>query len=124
LATIVFVGGSLVAKGGHNVLEPAAVGRPIVTGAHTDNFEAVVDLLEQNNAIIKLPRLDENELVTRLHEVFQQLLSSPEMRQQMSTNAQLMVNENRGAAEKTLTLIAPLLEKASRSQSSARSGNS
>jgi 3-deoxy-D-manno-octulosonic-acid transferase len=124
LATIVFVGGSLVEKGGHNVLEPAAVGKPIVTGAHTDNFEAVVDLLDQNNAIIKLPRLDENELVTRLHEVFQQLLSSPEMRQQMSKSAQLMVNENRGAAEKTLTLIAPLLEKASRSQPSGRSGNS
>jgi 3-deoxy-D-manno-octulosonic-acid transferase len=125
LATVVFVGGSLVQKGGHNLLEPAAVGKAIVTGPHTDNFEAVVDLLDQNNAIIKLPLLDEHELVSRLYEVLQQLLTSPDLRQEMSQSAQIMVNENRGAAEKTLTLIAPLLEKATRPHpSTAISGKS
>lgn len=123
LATIVFVGGSLVDKGGHNVLEPAAVGTAIVTGAHTDNFEAVVDLLDQNNAIIKLPRLDENEMVVRMPEVFHQLLTSPELRNEMSQNALNMVNDNRGAAEKTLQLIAPLFDNSSRTlRSTAISG--
>ena len=109
LAKIVFVGGSLVERGGHNVLEPAAVGTAIVTGPHTDNFEAVVDLLDQNNAIIKLPRLDENELVVRLYEVFHQLISAPKLREEMGQRAKQLVNANRGAAEKTVELIAPLL---------------
>jgi len=110
LAMIVFVGGSMVEKGGHNVLEPAAVGTAIVTGAHTDNFEAVVDMLDQNSAIIKLPRLDEQELVLRLHDVFDQLLTSPDRRREMGASAQKMVSDNRGATEKTLELIAPLLQ--------------
>jgi 3-deoxy-D-manno-octulosonic-acid transferase len=109
LATIVFVGGSLVEKGGHNVLEPATVGNAIVTGAHTDNFEAVVDLLDQNNAIIQLPRLEGEELVSRLQEVFEELLTSAELRKEMGQRAQELVISNRGAAEKTLALIAPLL---------------
>src|SRR5215213_1600552 len=51
LATIVFVGGSIVDKGGHNVLEPAAVGSAVVTGAYTHNFQTIVDLMEEAGAI-------------------------------------------------------------------------
>ena len=113
LATIVFVGGSMVKTGGHNVLEPAAVAAPIITGAHTDNFKAVVDLLDQEQAIIKLPALDREEMVIRLYEVFQELLDSPTARKQMGEKAQKLVIENKGAAEKTVTLISPLLRDSS-----------
>ncbi len=44
-ATVAFVGGSLVARGGHNLLEPAAAGRPVVFGPHTENARAAADLL-------------------------------------------------------------------------------
>jgi len=108
LASIVFVGGSMVERGGHNVLEPAAVGSAIVTGAHIDNFEAVVSLLDQNNAIIKLPPLDEEQLVVQFSDVCRKLLESEELRHQMSANAKRMVSDNQGAAEKTLKLISPL----------------
>ncbi len=56
-ASVVFVGGSIVDRGGHNVLEPAAHGVPVVTGAHTHNFHAIVDLLNEANAIVQLPPL-------------------------------------------------------------------
>ena len=55
LATVVFVGGSIVDRGGHNVLEPAAAGAAVVTGAHTHNFHAIVDLMEEAGAIVQLP---------------------------------------------------------------------
>src|SRR6185369_9834834 len=58
LAQIVFVGGSIVDKGGHNVLEPAASGIAIVTGAHTHNFQAIVELMCEANAIVQLPPLE------------------------------------------------------------------
>src|SRR5206468_2904202 len=44
LATVVFVGGSLVDHGGHNILEPAVVGKPIVFGPHMQNFKEIADL--------------------------------------------------------------------------------
>src|SRR5215207_491242 len=58
LAQIVFVGGSIVDKGGHNVLEPAAAGVAVVTGAHTHNFHAIVDLMLEAHAIVQLPALE------------------------------------------------------------------
>src|SRR5215218_1173578 len=58
LATVVFVGGSIVDKGGHNVLEPAAAGAAVVTGAYTHNFHAIIDLMEEAGAIVQLPPVE------------------------------------------------------------------
>src|ERR1044072_2239105 len=58
LAQIVFVGGSIVDKGGHNVLEPAARGVAVVTAAPTHNFQAIVELMCEANAIVQLPPLE------------------------------------------------------------------
>ena len=115
LAEIVFVGGSLVKKGGHNVLEPAAAGTAIVTGAHTDNFEAIVQMLDENEAIITLPPLQEPSMTVALCDVFESLLASPEQRSTLGNNALRMVKGNRGASARTLALIAPLFEKGSNS---------
>jgi 3-deoxy-D-manno-octulosonic-acid transferase len=58
LADVVFVGGSIVDRGGHNVLEPAAAGAAVVTGAHTHNFHAIVDLMCEAKAIVQLPPVE------------------------------------------------------------------
>ena len=51
LATVAFVGGSLVPRGGHNILEPALYGVPIVTGNHYENFRDVVNFFASRNAV-------------------------------------------------------------------------
>ena len=112
LATIVFVGGSLIKKGGHNVLEPAAAGVPVITGAHTDNFESIVQMLEERDAIVRLPPFTEPELTTALREAFELLLSSEERRSQLATDALDLLERNRGASARTLKLVSPLFQMA------------
>ena len=110
LATIVFVGGSLVQKGGHNVLEPAAAGVPVITGAHTDNFESIVEMLKERDAIVTLPLLTEPAVTTSLRDVLEELLTSKERRSQIAERALELLELNRGAAARTLKLISPLFE--------------
>ena len=109
LATVVFVGGSIVDRGGHNVLEPAAAGAPVVTGAHTHNFHAIVDLMNEANAIIQLPVLLDVAASEELARVFTELLSDSQRRTALATRAKQLVTDNQGAAERTIKLIAPLL---------------
>ena len=108
LATAVFVGGSIVDRGGHNVLEPAAHGVAVVTGAHTHNFHAIVELLNEANAIVQLPPVEGAEAVAKLTEAFQRLLAEAEWRSGLAARAKQIVDANQGAAERTLKLIAPL----------------
>jgi 3-deoxy-D-manno-octulosonic-acid transferase len=108
LATAVFVGGSIVDRGGHNVLEPAAHGVAVITGAHTHNFHAIVDLLNEANALVQLPAVEGAAAVVALAEVFKRLLEQPEWRAQLASRAKELVSANQGAAERTMKLIAPL----------------
>jgi 3-deoxy-D-manno-octulosonic-acid transferase len=124
LAAVVFVGGSIVDRGGHNVLEPAAAGVPVVTGAHTHNFHAIVALLNEANAIIQLPPLPplpDAAASNELAKVFTDLLSDPERRTELAARAKQLVVDNQGAAERTIKLIAPLLslKQPDRSQSNS-----
>jgi len=107
-ASVVFVGGSIVDRGGHNVLEPAAHGVAVVTGAHTHNFHAIVDLLNEGTAIVQLPPVEGDEAVAALTEALQRLLSDTEWRNDLGSRAKQIVAANQGATEKTMTLIAPL----------------
>jgi 3-deoxy-D-manno-octulosonic-acid transferase len=109
LATVVFVGGSIVDRGGHNVLEPAAHGVAVVTGAHTHNFHAIVDLLNEANAILQLPPVEGADAIAKLTEVFQRLLAEVEWRNELGARAKQIIEANRGATDKTMKLIAPLL---------------
>jgi len=109
LATVVFVGGSIVDRGGHNVLEPAAHGVAVVTGAHTHNFHAIVDLLNEANAIVQLPPVAGADAVAKLTEVFQRLLAGAEWRNELGARAKQIIDANQGATDKTMKLIAPLL---------------
>jgi 3-deoxy-D-manno-octulosonic-acid transferase len=107
-ASVVFVGGSIVDRGGHNVLEPAAHGVAVITGAHTRNFHAIVDLLNEAQAILQLGSLEDAEAVVGLAEALRRLLVDDQWRNEMGRRAKEIVGANQGATEKTMKLIAPL----------------
>jgi len=103
IATIVFVGGSLVATGGHNVLEPAVFGKPIVFGPHMQNFLEIAEAFVTNGAGVQLSGDDE------LEEAFLSLMSDPVRRARLGAAARALVEANRGANEKSVAVLATLL---------------
>ena len=118
LADIVFVGGSIVDKGGHNVLEPATANTTVVTGAHTHNFHAIVELMNEAGALVQLPALEGAAASDEIAYVFEKLLASPAEREELGRRARQLITANQGAADRTMQLIAPLfsIETNSRSQ--------
>jgi 3-deoxy-D-manno-octulosonic-acid transferase len=110
LAEIVFVGGSLIPHGGQSILEPAIAGKPIVTGFYTMNFKAAVDEFLDKSAIIQLPQTDDNLIVEKLAENFEELLRNDEKRQILSENALAVMKKNRGATEKTMEHLRAFLQ--------------
>ncbi|MGE5197675.1 MAG: 3-deoxy-D-manno-octulosonic acid transferase [Deltaproteobacteria bacterium] len=99
LADIVFVGGSLAKKGGHNILEPAALGKPVLFGPQMFNFRDIADLFLENNAGILVE--DEEELVPKI----KALLRDPSGAEALSQNAGRLIDDNRGATAKNMLLI-------------------
>lgn len=110
LAEVVFVGGSIAQTGGHNVLEPAAAGACIVTGAHTENFKAIIKEFVAAGALVQLPPVSEKEAVGALAATFKELLSDEERRREIAERAQTVLRQNRGATARTVASLAPLLE--------------
>jgi 3-deoxy-D-manno-octulosonic-acid transferase len=109
LATIVFVGGSLTPVGGHNVLEPAAVGACIVTGAHTTNFAEIIRVFLKADALVQLPDVPERDAARVLAAVLEKLLTGEARRLALSVRARAVLEQNRGATGRTIELLAPLL---------------
>jgi 3-deoxy-D-manno-octulosonic-acid transferase len=103
IATVVFVGGSLVATGGHNVLEPAVFGKPIVFGPHMENFLEIAEAFVSNGAGVQLAGEEE------LDETFLLLMSDPVRRARLGAAARALVEANRGANEKSVTVLSQLL---------------
>lgn len=96
---VAFVGGSLVPVGGHNLLEPAAIGLPIITGPYMFNFAYITQQLFKVDAIQQVVRSDE------LVEAVLMLFRDPQCRQEMGQQAQALVARNRGALMKLLTIV-------------------
>jgi 3-deoxy-D-manno-octulosonic-acid transferase len=109
LATVVFVGGSIVDHGGHNVLEPAARGTCVVTGHYTHNFQAIVHLLNEADAIVQLPPLDPRKASNCLTHELEALLSDDKRRTELTIRAREIVQNNQGATERTIGFLRPLL---------------
>lgn len=105
LATVVFVGGSIAITGGHNVLEPAAVGACIVTGAYTFNFKDIVEAFVAADALIQIAPMPERDAALKLKSLFADLLVDDEKRRLLGARAQELVMKNRGATERTLALL-------------------
>jgi len=105
-ADVAFVGGSLVPIGGHNLLEPAALGVPILTGPYNSNSEEIARLLIASGAA-EVVR-DAATLGARIGT----LLANPEARVRIGAQGRASVDSNRGALGKLLGLIEPLFERA------------
>ncbi len=109
LATIVFVGGSIAKTGGHNILEPAAVGACILTGAHTYNFREIVEAFVRAKAIVQLPAMPDSDTALELEKLFAKFLTEPDKQRLIGERAKQLVNQNRGATERTMELLKDLL---------------
>lgn len=96
---IAFVGGSLVDHGGHNMIEPAAWAKPIITGPSDFNFTQTSALLLNKQALIQV------EDVTELTLAVSQLLENPAQSAQMGQSALAVANANRGALDSTLANV-------------------
>lgn len=107
LATLVFVGKSLKGKGGQNILEPAAFGKPILVGPHMQNFESIMATFLKAGAIIQVRDAEE------LKQQLLGLLKDPDKRQRLGEAARCVVKENQGALHKTMTAITHLLARSS-----------
>jgi 3-deoxy-D-manno-octulosonic-acid transferase len=103
LGTVVFVGGSIADTGGHNVLEPAVFGKPIVFGPHMQNFLEIADAFVSNGAGVQLSGAEE------LEEAFLSLMSDPVRRARLGAAARALVEANRGANDKSITVLSTLL---------------
>jgi 3-deoxy-D-manno-octulosonic-acid transferase len=109
VATAVFVGGSLARQGGHNILEPAIFGKPILFGPHMDNFREIAETFLVNGAAMQVHSDRE------LEEALLTLVSDPVRRARLGAAARALVEANRGAKDKTLAVIAELLPRGANS---------
>ncbi|HTM24656.1 MAG TPA: 3-deoxy-D-manno-octulosonic acid transferase [Vicinamibacterales bacterium] len=103
VATAVFVGGSIVDQGGHNILEPAVFGKAIVFGPHMQNFAEIARAFVENDAAIQIRSGRD------LEQALLGLLTDPVRRARLGAAARALVEANRGARGKTMTAIARAL---------------
>lgn len=102
-ADVAFVAGSLIPRGGHNMLEPAALAKPILTGPHLFNFAEISELFVRANALIKVT--DAHSLATQLDYFIQH----SDEQKEMGERAFQVVISNRGALEKQVAGVNALM---------------
>jgi 3-deoxy-D-manno-octulosonic-acid transferase len=105
LADVAFVGGSLVPRGGHNIIEPARHGVPIVVGNHTENFRDIVSLFQSRNAVRVVGPAE-------LPLVLMELISSPVERAELGRRAAETLRAQMGATQRTVQALEKLLVSA------------
>ena len=113
-ADVAFVGGSLVPIGGHNLLEPAALGLPVLTGPSYRNSEEIAQLLLARGAALEVNGAAD------LAAALQRLLADPVERRRIGSIGQEIVAANRGSVERLMNLIEPWLPAAHPSQAAVQ----
>jgi 3-deoxy-D-manno-octulosonic-acid transferase len=108
-ASVVFVGGSLVPKGGHNILEPALYAKPIVVGPHMENFREIASEFLRRGALLQLSGPDPRALTAELRDALARLLGDKDYAEKLGSNARRAVDENRGATARTVEIISEYL---------------
>jgi len=103
VATLVFMGGSLVPRGGHNILQPLAQGKPVIFGPHMHNFQDITDLALDQQAAIQV------ENGSELVEVTDRLLSSQSEREFYQTKGRSLLQKQSGASQRMVSELALLL---------------
>ena len=104
LASVVFVGGSLVPAGGHNILEPAVAGKPVVVGPHMENFLEIARQFRDEHAIVQVGSADE------LGREVSALLLDDRRRTGLGERARELVGRNRGAVGRSTDALVSLLQ--------------
>ncbi|MCP9439456.1 MAG: 3-deoxy-D-manno-octulosonic acid transferase [Nitrospira sp.] len=113
-ATVAFVGGTLVPVGGHNLLEPAAWGKPVLFGPYTDHCADVATMLEEAEGGRRVR--DVEDLVRACSE----WLTDPHLRERVGLAARRVVSDNQGALKRALDLIESCLNAVEASRRSLR----
>ena len=113
---VAFVGGSLVPVGGHNLLEPAALGVPVITGPHTENGPEIARLLIEAGGALEVPD------GVALAAAAGRLLADPALRERMGESARSFVEAHRGSLARLLALIEPLLAAGGRALEATAGG--
>ena len=103
-ADVAFVGGSLVKVGGHNLLEPAALKLPLITGPHTYNAADIAEMFQEQG----VARVVNNQM--ELAAAVVDLLGSSSERDRLGVVGQTLIESNRGALDRLLALLEPLLK--------------
>lgn len=101
---VAFVGGSLVPVGGHNLLEPAALSMPIVTGPQNFNAEDIVEMLHTAGAVSIIQDAEE------LADEITSCLARPEQCRERGRAGRRILDENRGALDRLISLVMPLVD--------------
>jgi len=100
---VAFVGGSFEAIGGHNVLEPAALSKPVLVGPHTFNFADITQQLLQCGGALRVTNAQ------TLEAALQRLFSEPELRDRMGRAAYALVQDGQGAVRHTVEIVESML---------------
>ena len=98
-ADVAFVGGSLVPKGGHNILEPALFGVPTIVGPHMENFREIASIFTRGDAVISVR--DGEELAVRLAE----WAADPSKARATGERAKALLGSFRGATAKNVEIV-------------------
>ena len=96
---VTFMGGSLVKRGGHNLIEPAYFGSPILIGPHTFNFEEIVDEFISSDAALRVSN------VTELINAYRDVIQDKNLATSLSSNAKNIIKKRRGSTEIQLSYI-------------------
>ena len=103
LADVAFVGGSLVPRGGHNIIEPAQHGIAVIVGNHTENFRDIIGLFQSRDAL-RVVGPAEFPLV------LMELISDEKARHELGRHASETLQSQMGATERTAEALSRLLE--------------
>jgi 3-deoxy-D-manno-octulosonic-acid transferase len=101
-ASVVFMGGSLVPKGGHNVLEPARHQKPIIFGPHMENFRDMARLFLEAKAAVQI------QSAAELAPAVRKLLGNPDQASELGRRARAIVEQNTGATDRVLRFLRPV----------------
>src|SRR5262249_6666842 len=107
-AGIVFLGGSIVRKGGHNMIEPGAAGASVIVGGHTTNFSAIAKAFAESGGLIQLPDLPLEDAAQVLGAAFNELISNEEKRKSIAGRALAVCEQNRGATNRTIEMLSAI----------------
>lgn len=99
VATVVFVGKSLTRRGGHNIIEPAVFAKPIIIGPYMDNFKDITSIFLENKALVQISDAG------MMQKTLSVLLADPARRMDIGNRARVVVEQNRGAAERMIKVI-------------------